>query len=124
MKAPDYIFMESTYGNRLHKEPTSALKDLEKIVRRAVDTKGKIIIPSFAIERTQEIVYYLHMLVDQRKIPSIPIYVDSPMAVNATSIFQVHPECYSREVEEAFLDRHKNPFGFDQLSPLLTEVKS
>lgn len=114
--APDYIFLESTYGNRKHEGTEIAMEELRKVVRRAIDRKGKIIIPSFAIERTQEIVYYLHMLVDQRKIPSIPIYVDSPMAVNATSIFQVHPECYSREVEEAFLDRHKNPFGFDQLS--------
>ena len=116
MPAPDYIFVESTYGNRKHEGTEIAMEELRKVVRRAIDRKGKIIIPSFAIERTQEIVYYLHLLVDQRKIPSIPIYVDSPMAVNATSIFQVHPECYSREVEEAFLDRHKNPFGFDQLS--------
>ena len=116
MPAPDYIFVESTYGNRKHEGTEIAMEELRKVVRRAIDRKGKIIIPSFAIERTQEIVYYLHLLVDQRKIPSIPIYVDSPMAVNATSIFQVHPECYSQEVEEAFLDRHKNPFGFDQLS--------
>ena len=116
MPAPDYIFVESNYGNRTHEGTEIAMEELRKVVRRAIDRKGKIIIPSFAIERTQEIVYYLHLLVDQRKIPSIPIYVDSPMAVNATSIFQVHPECYSREVEEAFLDRHKNPFGFDQLS--------
>ena len=114
--APDYIFLESTYGNRKHEGAEIALEELRKVIRRAIDRKGKVIIPSFAIERTQEIVYYLHVLVDQRKIPSIPIYVDSPMAVNATSIFQVHPECYSQEIEEAFLDRHKNPFGFDQLS--------
>lgn len=114
--APDYIFLESTYGNRKHEGTEIAMEELRKVVRRAIDRKGKVIIPSFAIERTQELVYYLHLLVDQKKIPSVPIYVDSPMAVNATSIFQVHPECYSREVEEAFLDKHKNPFGFDQLS--------
>ena len=115
MKAPDYIFMESTYGNRLHKEPTSALKDLEKIVRRAVDTKGKIIIPTFAIERAQELVYYLHLLVDKKKIPQIPIYMDSPMAVNATGIYQLHQECYDEATKEAFLSHHKNPFGFNSL---------
>lgn len=113
---PDYIFLESTYGNRKHEGTEIAMEELRKVVRRAIDRKGKIIIPSFAIERTQELVYYLHLLFTQKKIPSIPVYVDSPMAVNATSIFQVHPECYSHEVEEAFLDRHKNPFGFDQLS--------
>lgn len=120
--APDYIFLESTYGNRRHEGSDIALDELRKVVRRAIDKKGKIIIPAFAIERTQEIVYYLHMLVDQKKIPQIPIYVDSPMAVNATSIFQVHPECYSHEVSEAFLKHHKNPFGFGALS-FITSVE-
>ena len=87
-----------------------------RIVRRAIDRKGKIIIPSFAIERAQEIVYYLHLLQDQKKIPQIPIYVDSPMASNATGIFQLHPECYDEATNEAFLKHHKNPFGFGALS--------
>ena len=116
MPAPDYIFLESTYGDRKHEDSAVAMDELRKIVRRAIEKKGKIIVPSFAIERTQEIVYYLHLLVDQKKIPAIPIYVDSPMAVNATSIFQVHQECYSEEVHEAFLKHHKNPFGFGTLS--------
>ena len=114
--APDYIFLESTYGNRLHEEPKVAMDDLVKLIRRAVDKKGKIIIPSFAIERAQELVYYLHLLVDQKKIPQIPIYMDSPMAVNATGIYQLHPECYSEETNEAFIQHHKNPFGFNSLS--------
>ena len=113
---PDYIFIESTYGNRKHENTALAMDELRKIVRRACEKKGKIIIPSFAIERTQELVYYLHLLSDQKKIPSIPIYVDSPMAVNATSIFQIHQECYSQDVHEAFLQHHKNPFGFGNLS--------
>ncbi len=116
LPAPDYIFMESTYGNRLHEDANIAMKDLIQVVRRAVDKKGKIIIPTFAIERAQELVYYLHLLVDQKKIPRIPIYVDSPMAVNATGIFQLHPECYSEETHEAFLKHHKNPFGFNELT--------
>ncbi len=112
----DYIILESTYGNRKHELASVAMDELRKIVRRAIEKKGKIIIPSFAIERTQELVYYFHLLFDQKKIPSIPIFVDSPMAVNATSIFQVHQECYSQEVHEAFLKHHKNPFGFGQLT--------
>jgi len=116
MPAPDYIFLESTYGNRLHEEQQLAIDDLVRIVRRAIDRKGKIIIPSFAIERAQEIVYYLHLLQDQKKIPQIPIYVDSPMASNATGIFQLHPECYDEATNEAFLKHHKNPFGFGALS--------
>lgn len=115
---PDYIVLESTYGNRKHELASVAMDELRKIVNRAVEKKGKIIIPSFAIERTQELVYYLHLLVDQKKIPAIPIYVDSPMAVNATSIFQVHQECYSEEVHEAFLKHHKNPFGFGNLTAI------
>ena len=113
---PDYIVIESTYGNRRHENSSVAMDELRKIVLHAIEKKGKIIIPSFAIERTQEIVYYLHLLVDKKKIPSIPIYVDSPMAVNATSIFQIHQECYSDDVHEAFLQHHKNPFGFGSLS--------
>ncbi|HPX27525.1 MAG TPA: MBL fold metallo-hydrolase, partial [Treponemataceae bacterium] len=81
---PDYLIVESTYGNRLHEDAQVAMDELTRIVRKAVDQKGKIIIPSFAIERTQELVYYFHLLVDKKKIPEIPIYVDSPMATNAT----------------------------------------
>lgn len=114
--APDYIFMESTYGNRLHESPGEAMNDLERIIRRAVDQKSKVIIPTFAIERAQELVYYLHLLVDQKRIPKIPIYVDSPMAVNATGIYQLHPECYSQQTNDQFLQHHKNPFGFASLN--------
>lgn len=114
--APDYIVLESTYGNRLHEDVDVALDELERIVKKVVATRGKILIPSFAIERTQELVYYFHMLVDAKRIPEVPIYVDSPMATNATSIFQVHPECYDLETHEAFLKHHKNPFGFNSLT--------
>ena len=116
MPAPDYIYLESTYGNKLHDNHAQAMKDLERIVRDACAKKGKIIIPSFAIERAQELVFYLHLLTDQKKIPVIPIYVDSPMASNATSVFRVHPECYDDSVNEAFLKHHKNPFGFNSLT--------
>ena len=90
----DYLVLESTYGNRLHETRENALEKLTEIVLKAVRMNGKIIIPAFAIERTQELVFYLHLLVDQKRIPEVPVYVDSPMAVNATTIFQVHPECY------------------------------
>ena len=115
MPAPDYIYLESTYGNKLHDNHDLAMKELIRIVRDACAKKGKIIIPSFAIERAQELVFYLHLLTDQKKIPVVPIYVDSPMASNATSVFRVHPECYDESVNEAFLKHHKNPFGFNSL---------
>jgi len=114
-EAVDYIILESTYGNRLHDSTDDALEKLAKLAKRAVDKRGKIIIPSFAIERTQELVYYFHLLVDDGIIPEIPIYVDSPMATNATTIFQVHPECYDEEIKNAFIKHHKNPFGFNSL---------
>lgn len=116
MPAPDYIFLESTYGSKLHDNHDFAMKELERIVREASARKGKIIIPSFAIERAQELVYYLHLLTEKKKIPVVPIYVDSPMASNATSVFRVHPECYDASVNEAFLKHHKNPFGFSSLT--------
>jgi metallo-beta-lactamase family protein len=113
--APDYIVLESTYGDRLHDTIDDAMKKLAEIAKRTVKNKGRIIIPAFAIERTQELVYYFHLLVDEGIIPEIPIYVDSPMATNATTIFQVHPECYDQEIHEAFIKHHKNPFGFNSL---------
>ncbi|MBQ9238937.1 MAG: MBL fold metallo-hydrolase [Treponema sp.] len=115
MPPPDYLFLESTYGNRKHNDRAFAMHELERIVNAAAKKGGKIIIPSFAIERAQELVFYLHLLVDQKKIPNIPIYVDSPMATNATAVFRVHQECYDDEVHEAFLKHHKNPFGFGEL---------
>ena len=119
---PDYLVMESTYGDRLHESSVGALEKLAAVVNETVDKGGKIIIPAFAIERTQELVYYFHLLVDEHKIPSLPIYVDSPMATSATTIFQVHPECYDEDIHEAFLKHHKNPFGFNELK-FITSVK-
>lgn len=114
--APDYIYLESTYGNRRHDATDMTMGELERVVRDIIKKKGKILIPSFAIERAQELVYFLHLMVDKGKIPNIPIYVDSPMATSATGIFGVHPECYDEATKEAFLKHHKNPFGFGALT--------
>ncbi len=122
LPAQDYIVMESTYGDRLHEGQDDALKKLATAAKEIAKSGGKMIIPAFAIERTQELVYYFHLLTDQKIIPEIPIYVDSPMAVNATSIFQVHPECFDQETEEAFMKYHKNPFGFNSLK-FITSVQ-
>lgn len=112
----EYMVLESTYGDRLHEDADNALDILADIVNDIVRKKGKLIIPAFAIERTQELVFYFHMLVDKKKIPEIPIWIDSPMAINATSIFQVHPECYDETIHDAFIKHHKNPFGFNSLN--------
>lgn len=115
MPAVDYLVMESTYGNRLHGPSVDAVARLEEVVNRTVKRGGKVIIPAFAIERTQEIVYYLHLLAKENRIPEVPIWVDSPMAISATGIFQAHPECYDRETYDSFLAENTNPFGFDDL---------
>jgi len=115
MAPVDCLVLESTYGDRRHEPTEGALDRLAEIVNDTVRRGGKIIIPAFAVERTQELIYHLHILVDKGRIPKIPIWVDSPMAVNATGIFQVHPECYDAETHEAFISHHQNPFGFNEL---------
>jgi len=111
----DYLVMESTYGHRLHDPIDHAVDELADVVNRTVKRGGKIIIPAFAVERTQELVYFLHLLRNRNAIPKIPIFVDSPMATNATAIFRVHQECYDEETRHEFLDNHENPFGFGEL---------
>ena len=111
----DYLFMESTYGNRLHDSIESAAEKLAETVSATSARGGKVIIPAFAIERTQELIFMLHLLRDQGKIPKIPIFLDSPMAINATSIFSVHTECYDDETRKAFSSHNANPFGFNDL---------
>jgi metallo-beta-lactamase family protein len=111
----DYLVMESTYGNRLHKSMETTLDLLADAINRTVGRGGKIIVPAFAIERTQEMIFFIHLLTDQNRIPKIPIYVDSPMASNATVIFRMHQECFDEETKQAFLDHAENPFGWSDL---------
>jgi metallo-beta-lactamase family protein len=111
----DILIMESTYGNRLHPGPEDIEEELAQIVHDITKTGGKIIIPAFAVGRTQLLVYILHKLSDQGRIPNIPIYIDSPLAKSATEIFRHHPECFDRETERVFLQNHEDPFGFYRL---------
>lgn len=111
----DHLIMESTYGNREHELPTQANHLIRDILNRALEKNGKVIIPSFAVERTQQLIYVLHELSEAKEIPEVPIYVDSPLAVNATEIFRIHPECFNQEVYD-FLFEKRNPFGFENLS--------
>ena len=112
----DYLVMETTYGNRLH-SPFDEVEDrLAKIITDATKNGGKIIIPAFAVGRTQVIVYILHKLFDDHRIPEIPIYVDSPLALHATEVFRHHYDMLNRETERIFLKDHRDPFGFDRLN--------
>ena len=110
----DYLIMESTYGGRLH-EPEDAVKDkLAAVITRTSERGGKIIVPAFAVGRTQQLVLLVHALTLEKRIPRIPIFVDSPLAVNATTIYRKHPECYDRETRE-HLRKRRDPFGFSTL---------
>ncbi|HSW53764.1 MAG TPA: MBL fold metallo-hydrolase [Ignavibacteriaceae bacterium] len=120
----DVLIMESTYGNRLHTHSDEVEEEVAKVVREMFDRKGKIIIPAFAVGRTQLLVYVLHKLFDQNRIPEIPIYVDSPLAVNATKVFKDHPECFDRETNRIFLESGDDPFGFGRLKYITTVDQS
>jgi metallo-beta-lactamase family protein len=106
--------MESTYGDRFHKPVADVAGTLADVVNRTAGRGGKIIVPCFAVGRTQQLVMILHQLMDAHRIPSIPIFVDSPLAVNATEVFRKHPECYDEETRK-FLADGDDPFGFSRL---------
>lgn len=111
----DYLITESTYGNRLHEEKKGAEDLLLKVIyHTCVEKKGKLIIPSFAIGRTQEIVYMLNKFYTDKKLPNIPVYVDSPLAINATEIFKLNLNLFNDDVAET-LETDSNPFGFNTL---------
>lgn len=118
----DILIMESTYGNRFHHSVLDIKEQLAKVVNDACRKGGKIIIPAFALERTQEIVYYMNILFKEKRVPEIPIYVDSPLAVNLTQIFTAHPECLDKDTWDIFLKDQKNPFGFGLLK-YITDVE-
>jgi metallo-beta-lactamase family protein len=110
----DVLIMESTYGDRQHEPYFDSEKRLENIINQTHQRGGAVIIPSFAVGRTQQLVYTLHKLMVARDIPQLPVFVDSPLAINATSVFRLHPECYDAEMR-AFMLQEGDPFGFDSL---------
>ncbi len=112
----DILIMESTYGNRLHGNSDNIEEELAKAVCETASAGGKIIIPSFAVGRTQHLVYVLHKLFDQNRIPDMPIYVDSPLACKATEVFRNYPGYLDRETNRVFLTDNEDPFGFQRLS--------
>lgn len=112
----DVLIIESTYGNREHPPYPESEKELERIIRETFRRGGCLLIPAFAVGRTQQIVYALHRLYNRRDIPAMPIIVDSPLATRTTDIFRLHPETYDAEIREFLLrDKDNNPFGFETL---------
>jgi metallo-beta-lactamase family protein len=111
----DILITESTYGDRLHKDSKESEEELLNVViDTCVKKGGKLIIPAFSVGRTQEIVFALNNFFNQGRLPKIDIFVDSPLAVNATTVFRMHPECYNENFQKV-LETDSDPFGFDNL---------
>jgi len=115
VREADVLITESTYGGREHGEMKAVKERFAELVRWAVRRRGKIIVPSFAVGRTQRVAYELHSLMKDGRIPRIPIFVDSPLAVRATEIFRRHRECYDEEMM-SLLAEHDDPLGFSRLT--------
>ncbi|MCX7047709.1 MAG: MBL fold metallo-hydrolase [Candidatus Sumerlaeota bacterium] len=111
----DWLMMEGTYGARTHDPISEAKEELRQTVQRIAARGGKIIVPSFSVERTQEIIYYLNELSNEGRLPPIAVYVDSPLAVRVTEIFRLHPECFNDEASRV-LNYDSDPFGFNRLT--------
>jgi metallo-beta-lactamase family protein len=110
----DALILESTYGGRLHKDEGVVANKLAGVIERTCARGGKIIVPAFAVGRTQQLVLLLHELFDQQRIPRIPIFVDSPLAVETTEVFRKHAELYDEETNQ-FVKKGEDPFGFQRL---------
>jgi len=124
----DVLIMESTYGNRSHASTQDTEKEFARVVKETYERRGCIVVPAFAVGRTQQLVYSLHQMKDAGTLPDMPVYVDSPLAINVTAVFRQHAEDFDRETRE-FMEsdrhRHSDPFGFDGLryTPTVSESK-
>lgn len=110
----DYLIMESTYGDRLHQDMGKVEDKLAEAINRVARRGGRIIVPAFAVGRTQQLVLVIHQLIQEQRIAGIPIFVDSPLAVNATEVFRQHESEYDKETSE-FVKNGDSPFDFKQL---------
>ena len=108
----DALILESTYGDRLHPGLSAMEDELASVIQRTVTRGGKVIIPSFALERAQELIHVLHRLHVAQRLPAVPIYVDSPLTVKVTDVFKLHPDCYDEETA-ALLERDNGPFELE-----------
>ncbi len=111
----DYLQVESTYGGREHAAKANANEEIGRLVQEALGRGGKVIIPAFSVGRTQQIVYTLHQLKLAGQLQLVPIFVDSPLSVNATEIYRLHPECFNETIY-TFLREKENPFGMENLT--------
>lgn len=120
----DYLVMETTYGARHHSSLENVEQQLSDIITEIAKSGGKLIIPAFAVGRTQVIVYILHKLFDNHRIPDIPIFVDSPLGLHATEIFERHTDLLDRETKRIYVNNHIDPFAFPRLKYIKTVEES
>ena len=118
--AADYMIMECTYGDKPHRDPVNAFEEFRDVVKRTVNRGGKVIIPAFAVGRTQELVYDLNQMMSDGDVPPVPVYVDSPLAVNASQVFRRHPECFDEETRRFVQEARHPALDFK----MLTYIKS
>ncbi len=123
VEATDFLITESTYAGRTHDDMSQTEEELRDITVKCLERRGKMIVPAFAVGRTQALVYSLHSLFNEGRIPEIPIFVDSPLSVNATEVFRKHPECYDEDAR-AMLHADGDPFGFGRLEYVKTTEES
>jgi metallo-beta-lactamase family protein len=114
LEGADIILIESTYGDRLHKNREDTYEEFKNILLSSINKKGNIIIPAFAIERTQEIIFTLHRLFESGELPRIPVFIDSPLAISATEIFRENRQCFDEEMLEIIMSGD-NPLDFPNL---------
>ena len=121
-KGADFVILESTYGNREHQSIEGARAQLAQVIRDTAKRGGRVLIPAFSVGRTQEIVYDLHVLAREGAIPEIPIYVDSPLAIDATTVFAMHPEVFDQS--EDLVRRVQDLFHYTQVTYTRTAAES
>src|SRR5258706_2857209 len=114
--AVDYLLMESTYGDKSHEDPTLAFDEFREVVKRTLNRGGKLIIPAFAVGRTQEIVYHLNEMMSAGDVPTAPVFVDSPLAVHASNVFRKHPECFDAETRQFVVEARHPALDFKMLT--------
>ena len=119
----DYVLIESTYGDRLHEDSVSLTKQLAEVINSTVQARGNIVVPSFALERSQEVLYYMNKLLIERRIPHLMVFLDSPMAVGITDIFKKHPELYDSDMLE-LIRKGSSPFDFPGLTMVRETAQS
>jgi metallo-beta-lactamase family protein len=120
----DFLLMECTYGDKPHNDPSAAFAEFRDVVKRTTERGGKLIVPAFAVGRTQELVYNLNEMFSSGHVKPVPVYVDSPLAVNASKVFRNHPECFDAETRQFVQEARHPALDFNMLTYIQTVDES